>query len=345
VPTPPSIRVAPPTRTGEPPLIRVETYEGLSAVAALRPAWAALFTRCPDATPFQAPSTLLPWAGRYAGERLAAAAAWEGGRLVGLAAAFSWEGRLLLAGTGPTDYQDALVLPGRADVAEVLLAALAELARARDCPAMELHQLRPGSPLLAAAAPTGWTGVVEAGDPCPVAPTSAAEPLAAMPDKWRKKLAYTRRKIERAGGFTVEDAAPATVASMTAALADLHGRRWRASGEAGVLADPLMAGFVADAAPQWLAEGLLRLRALRIGGEVAAVLLALHAHATTCMYLVGVDPARMELGPGTLLIARTIQQAAAEGATAIDFLRGEEPYKANWGAVPRPTWRRRMLAI
>jgi hypothetical protein len=37
-----------------------------------------------------------------------------------------------------------------------------------------------------------------------------------------------------------------------------------------------------------------------------------------------------------LLVARTIERAADEGAFVLDFLRGREPYKYEWGAVDRP---------
>jgi hypothetical protein len=39
-----------------------------------------------------------------------------------------------------------------------------------------------------------------------------------------------------------------------------------------------------------------------------------------------------------------LRQAIADGCRAIDFLRGDEPYKAHWRAVPRPSVELRIAA-
>jgi CelD/BcsL family acetyltransferase involved in cellulose biosynthesis len=45
------------------------------------------------------------------------------------------------------------------------------------------------------------------------------------------------------------------------------------------------------------------------------------------------------MSPGVVLIARTIEDAIARGFRRYDFLRGEEPYKYGFGAVPRDVLR------
>ena len=54
------------------------------------------------------------------------------------------------------------------------------------------------------------------------------------------------------------------------------------------------------------------------------------------------DPAAMEHRPGKLINAAILRQAIADGYRAFDFLRGDEPYKARFGAKPRPTVRFRV---
>jgi len=55
----------------------------------------------------------------------------------------------------------------------------------------------------------------------------------------------------------------------------------------------------------------------------------------------GVDPEARHLSPGVLLVAGYVQLAIACGRRRLDFLRGDEPYKYQWGAVDEPV--RRLL--
>jgi CelD/BcsL family acetyltransferase involved in cellulose biosynthesis len=112
-----------------------------------------------------------------------------------------------------------------------------------------------------------------------------------------------------------------------------------------VLHDTGVRAMHREAAPLLHAAGLLRLLALRVDGEIVAVVYCL-AHAGRWHYYIGgFDSRRAGFGPGTLLVAHAIEQARAEGASAFDFLRGREAYKYRWGAVdePRFTFRRRRV--
>jgi CelD/BcsL family acetyltransferase involved in cellulose biosynthesis len=54
----------------------------------------------------------------------------------------------------------------------------------------------------------------------------------------------------------------------------------------------------------------------------------------------GFDSAHAKLSPSAILVGLAMAQAAREGASQFDFLRGQEGYKAVWGAVPCPMHRR-----
>ena len=56
-------------------------------------------------------------------------------------------------------------------------------------------------------------------------------------------------------------------------------------------------------------------------------------------YNAGVDPDARDLSPGVLMVAAYVQRALAAGASRLDFLRGDEPYKYEWGAVDEPIQR------
>jgi CelD/BcsL family acetyltransferase involved in cellulose biosynthesis len=322
------------------PTAALDQAEGLETLEALRPEWHELWSRC-DATPFQHPAWLLPWAETHAPDRTAALTWRVGGRLEAVLPVFTWEGALYLAGAGPSDYGSALFALGAEDAAPDLLAAAARLAVERGCRAIDLPQLRPGDPLLDAPAPRGWTVETEPGAVCPVAPLLGPEGLDAVPSHWRKKLAYAHRKVARAGAYGVERAGAETLPEIWSALEAAHAARWRERGEdGGVLADDLLLRLLRRAGPALLDAGLLRLYGLRLEGRIAAGLFALHDGPRVHGYLTGFDPALGNLGLGSILIGHGMTEARREGAREMHFLRGQEPYKYTWGAADTPTFRR-----
>jgi CelD/BcsL family acetyltransferase involved in cellulose biosynthesis len=322
----------------------IDRFDGLDALEAVRADWADLWARA-GGSAFEHPAWLLPWAQAYAPDRTFALGLREGGRLEALLALFTWRGTLMLAGTGPSDRGDVLVAPGRAGLAPALLAEAARAAEAAGCAAIDLEQLPPGSALFTAATPPGWASVVEPGEPCAVAPVAGPDGLGAMLREPRRSLKQTRRRAEDAGGVVIRRAGREDLARALAELERLHGARWTAAQEPGVLADPLARAHLNASAPELLEAGLLRLFTLEHAGCVRGAVLALHAGRTLAFYVSGYDPEMRALGAGTLLIAHAIEQAAAEGAAEADFLRGEEPYKLRWGAVSRPTFRRLLTLV
>ena len=90
-----------------------------------------------------------------------------------------------------------------------------------------------------------------------------------------------------------------------------------------------------EALPELLEAGMLRLQALWVGAEVAAVILALLAPGRIFFYLSGFDEAQAFFSPGTLLLGAMLERAIEEGRTEAHFLRGRERYKYAWGGVDR----------
>ena len=301
-------------------------------------AWQRLWERVPEATPFASPAWLVPWARHYAPGRCWVACASADGELVACLPVFWWQERVLLAGTGPSDHGAGLFMPGvEARAGELLGAALTAISGPIE--RVELQQLEPASPLLAMPSLAGWTDSVEHGDACPVLPLGGSEPMEHVPKRMRRNWRYALHTLERAGARLELVTAP-DVGEAVADLERLHRLRWAERGERGVLADPLLQRLVADAASALDDAGMLRLHRLRLDGQSVAVLLALNGDRRTCCYLSGFDPAFARLSPVTALIGATIEQAAREGDVAVDFLRGEEPYKLAWGATAAPRFKR-----
>ena len=298
--------------------------------------WRVLWASSDSATPFHAPEWLLPWLRhQYGGGRLWFLALRRAGRLDGLVPLFIWgypeTRRLSLAGSGITDYLDPLIQPGDA------AAVVEHLARNRaDWEVADLQELRAGSPLLDAPV-NSLACEVQRYSVCPVLvlPRSMEEVEAALDARFRTNLRRASNRLERAGRVEFEMAGETSLEEYLDALFRLHGARWNASDEPGMLATARLQSFHREVAAGMLARGMLRFHGLRLDGRLIAVQYNLAAHGREYAYLSGFDPAFAKLSPGMLLVAHAIRSAIAEGSGEFDFLRKAEDFKYLWGAGDR----------
>jgi CelD/BcsL family acetyltransferase involved in cellulose biosynthesis len=82
---------------------------------------------------------------------------------------------------------------------------------------------------------------------------------------------------------------------------------------------------------------------LELDGTPAAAEYHLAGAATTYAYQGGVDPDRLDEEPGRLSTILCLRAAIDKGHRQLDFLRGDEPYKAHWRATPRRTFDCRVV--
>jgi CelD/BcsL family acetyltransferase involved in cellulose biosynthesis len=118
---------------------------------------------------------------------------------------------------------------------------------------------------------------------------------------------------------------------------DLHQRRRRSLGEPGCFRSRRFTAFHERVAVSLLVRGALRLHWLEYEGRPLAAEYHIGAGRSVYAYQSGVDPERLDLEPGRLAGIAVIQQAIREGYQTYDLLRGDEPYKAHWRAVPTAT--------
>lgn len=318
--------------TGWPVIADVTAIADPGQLVALQAEWEQLWRADPHATPFQSPQWLVPWWKHLGqGHLCSLALRDDDGALAGFAPLYVYtdaQGRrhLFPIGIGTTDYLAVLARPGlEKAVAETVLE---QVMRRHDWDVLEFPQLQRDAALLACGA-----GEVLAGEPNPVL---ALHPSPIIPRSTLANLRTCRNRAARGGTVTYERAGAEEIPAYLEALGRLHGLRWRERGLPGVLADESVLAAHAEAAPLLHAAGLLRLHGLRLAGELVAVLYAL-AHRRRCYYYIaGFETRHAFFSPGSLLLAHAIEQAAAEGCTVFDFLRGAEPYKYRWGAVDQP---------
>ncbi len=87
------------------------------------------------------------------------------------------------------------------------------------------------------------------------------------------------------------------------------------------------------------ADGPLRLTFLTVGDRRIAAGIHFETASRWLYYNAGVDPDARELSPGIVMVHAYVARALAAGVPQLDFLRGNEPYKYEWGAVDEPIQR------
>ena len=178
----------------------------------------------------------------------------------------------------------------------------------------------------------------------------------ALPDSWEEYLALLSkshrkrvRRLEReyfdsrrARQVTAET--PAQLQQGFRVMVDLHARRWASRGGTGVFDDAAMHGFHRAATSELMASRQLRLTWLELDGRPVAAEYSLLGDGVLYAYQSGMDPDAGAHEPGTLTLIATLRTAIDEGLSAVDFLRGDEPYKQHWRATPRDNRDVRVLA-
>ncbi len=254
------------------------------------------------------------------------------------------------------DYATLLAAPGDLAAAAVGLASYCASAGDPQHPepwdAVDLRRLRCADPAADALAEAfgrlemshGWTMNLEVEDVCPVATLPAGASLDdAMGRLGKKERHEVRRKVRRAEGVgevRLDDSAD-PLADLPAFI-ELHQRRW---GDSGLFPDTTGGRqsrvFVRRLFELFGAGGPLHLAFLTVGGRRIGAGLTFETPDTLLYYNAGVDPDARDLSPGVLLVERYLRRALERGMTRLDFLRGNEPYKYEWGAVDEPI--RRVL--
>ncbi len=254
------------------------------------------------------------------------------------------------------DYATLLAHPGEMSrVADAVIEHLAiEPGHPEPWEVVDLRRLRHADPATDALATAfgrraeqlGWTQTVEREDVCPVIrlPDGADLDgfLATLGKKERHEI---RRKVRRA-----ESAGPVELVESTDPLADLdtfidlHQRRW---GELGLFPDTpggeqgrlfvrrLFELFgdrtAADAGHPTVHLGFLTVAGRRIGAEIH-----FETAGSILYYNAGIDPDARDLSPGVVLLERLVRRGIERGKCRVDLLRGDEPYKYEWGAIDEP---------
>lgn len=125
---------------------------------------------------------------------------------------------------------------------------------------------------------------------------------------------------------------------------DLHQKRWTACGERGCFSDPRFVAFANEACGRLHERHQLEINWLEMDCRPVACQLSLVDDYDGYVYQSGRDPALDHARVGRILNLVSIRSACERGRRSIDFLRGDEIYKARLGAQPSPCVRVRLIA-
>ncbi len=190
----------------------------------------------------------------------------------------------------------------------------------------------------------GWRVTREQEDVCPVAtvPTGDWDEYLTTLDKTARH--EIRRKIRRAesvGELTIEIGPPTDEAIED--FIRLHTLRF---GDHGLFPDneggARSLRFIrrlAELERSELRGDVMHVARVRCGGRLIYVVVAFDDGSTCFMYNGGMDPAAKDASPGVTGAALYIQNRIEAGRRRFDFLRGQERYKYEWGAVDEPIFR------
>src|SRR5579871_2583125 len=322
--------------------MRVERISRFENLTRLAPEWKDLLKRDPSATPFQKPEWLLPWWESFGSGELFTFQVRVGGKLVALAPMFlhDWLVRrqVTFLGNGVSDYLGFVMDPAFAPDAltRILAAIAAEKGRWELC---DLQDLRETSPLCHVALPEPLRSLVRAQYPCMrVQLPQNLEQLEKRGGLGRNLRRYGERLI-RLGDVTFETAGSEMFEDALRALIDLHRARWAEQSDASMIEGPAMERFHAQAAANLCREGCARFDVLKLNGAIAAVIYVLLDEQRAYGYLSGFDPSLKRFSPGMLILNYSLEQSIRSGYREFDFLRGNEPYKRDWGATESTTYR------
>jgi hypothetical protein len=188
----------------------------------------------------------------------------------------------------------------------------------------------------------GWVLNLEREDVCPVATLPAGGDidtfLATLAKKERHEIRRKVRRAEAAGPISFVEA-PDPLEELEAFI-DLHQLRWGKDG----LFPPTPGGaqsrvFFRRMFELFGADGPLRLSFLSVGDRRIGASVHFETADSILYYNAGVDPSAKSLSPGVLMVERLVRRALETGKRRLDLLRGNEPYKYEWGAVNEPIQR------
>lgn len=161
---------------------------------------------------------------------------------------------------------------------------------------------------------------------------------ATIPPRYGYDLRRARKRAEQMGEVEFETISPSggRLASCLGEIFRVEAAGWKGRRGTALLLDQRLRGFFCQYAQAVADQGRLRLSFLRIGGQVAAVQLAVRDYNRLWVLKVGYDEVFSKCSPGILLMHDTVRQAFAAGLEGVEFLGSDAPWLHIWTEENHP---------
>lgn len=323
-------------------MLTLETIDDFSELLRKKTEWSRFAERLSNLTPFQLPEWLLAWWAHFGSGQLHVFVFRSDGEIVALFPCFrhEWEGKrqITLIGSGISDYLEPGMTREHGPAVLELLAE--ELRRDRNWDVCNWQDLDANTPLSCLRTDHELKLSVEPDMAC------TETHICADFEQWWDQRPHglrrnVRRYLEKARSieepeFYVSSRAEPEILN---ALITLHTARWQRHSEPGMIVANRSSRFLREIFDRFACAGMLRLFAVRFQAKIVAVICSFPYRNTLFSYLSAFDPEYESFGFGRLLLYHSMQYAFKEHYRSWNFLRGNEPYKFDWGAKSTPKCR------
>jgi CelD/BcsL family acetyltransferase involved in cellulose biosynthesis/peptidoglycan/xylan/chitin deacetylase (PgdA/CDA1 family) len=335
--------------------MKLRLYQSWDEVQRLAPLWNPLLRRCASDAFFLAWEWCDSWWKAYGENRAPyVLGAWENSTLIGVAPLFLEQRRsagqnrrclrFIGDGSSDSDYLDFFVERGyESQFASALLDHLDASEDTLDF--LDLHGPVDSSPVLTAIVASmkerKWTTAIDA-VPCLTLK---------LPESWEKYLQLLkprfRTKMRSGLSFIERDLHLSPVAciseeqldSWLPEFFDLHEKRWRTRGQAGVFQGKGKREFYSQISRAALRTGNLNFHRLQWGERTIAFQYGFLYRNKFLLLQEAYDPDFESLRPGMALRAFLMRDFINAGIEEYDFLAGAAAHKLDWGASPKRSLR------
>lgn len=311
-------------------------------ISQLEPDWSRLLEGMCQPYPFASPAWIQTWWNEFKPEgSLCPLSLRQDGRLLGVAPLMRRGDGLSLAGDpNICDYMDLVTHCDNR--AAVLKGLLTHLARAESWRVLEFWGLAQSSPTLAllpeVAAELGYRVTTKLEATCPGVdlPSTWDDYLANLSKKDRHELRRKLRRVTEAGEtrfYCLTD-----TADVARGMDDFLSMHRGSRQDKAEFMTATMESFFRRSTLILADKGLIRLYFLEVGGKRVASVICFAINNDLWLYNSGYDPQYSHLSVGLVSKALCVQDAITQGMRRVDFLRGNERYKYELGAVDRPVY-------
>lgn len=128
------------------------------------------------------------------------------------------------------------------------------------------------------------------------------------------------------------------------AFVELHQKRRQQLGQSGCFANSEFNQFLCDATLRLANADRVLMTMVSHDEKPFGAILCFVSGDCICVYQSGLDTDKQQFEPGHFANTMTFRAVQEQGFATVDFLRGDERYKSDWGCERTPLYRTRLIA-